>query len=51
MDSRRRRLVAGSLAAIPLSWVFVPLALLLIAAPAVMYFLPYRRVEMLHASA
>ena len=38
------------LAAIPLSWVFVPLALLLIAAPAVMYFLPDRHVEMLHTS-
>jgi uncharacterized membrane protein len=39
------------LAAIPVSWVFVPLALLLIAAPAVMYFLPDRHVEMLHGSA
>jgi hypothetical protein len=33
----------------PLSWVFVPLALLLIATPAVMYFLPDRQVEKLHA--
>jgi len=37
------------LAAIPLSWVFVPLALVLIATPAVMYFLPDRQVEKLHA--
>jgi len=36
------------LVAIPLSWVFVPLALLLIATPAVMYFLPDRHVENLH---
>jgi len=36
------------LAAIPLSWVFVPLAILLIATPAVMYFLPDRHVEKLH---
>ena len=39
------------LAAIPLSWVFVPVALLLIAAPAVMYFLPDRHVETLHGNA
>ncbi len=37
-----------SVASIPLSWVFVPLALLLIATPAVMYFLPDRQVEKLH---
>ena len=36
------------LAAIPLSWVFVPLALVLIATPALMYFLPDRQVERLH---
>ena len=47
----RKNLIAIGiyLAAIPLSWVFVPLALLLIAAPAVMYFLPDRQVEELHA--
>jgi len=39
------------LAAIPLSWVLVPLALVLIAAPAVIYFFPDRRVEVLHGSA
>jgi uncharacterized membrane protein len=36
------------LVAIPLAWLFVPLALLLIAAPAMMYFLPDRHVEKLH---
>ena len=46
----RKNLIAIGiyLAAIPLSWVFVPLALLLIAAPAAMYFLPDRQVEKLH---
>jgi uncharacterized membrane protein len=36
------------LVAIPLAWLFVPLAILLIAAPAMMYFLPDRHVEKLH---
>ena len=47
----RKNLIAIGiyLAAIPLSWVFVPLALLLIATPAAMYFLPDRQVEKLHA--
>ena len=45
----RKNLVALAIyiAAIPLAWVSVPLALLLIALPAVMYFMPDRRVEML----
>ena len=47
----RKNLIAIGIyvAAMPLSWVFVPLALLLIATPAVMYFLPDRQVEKLHA--
>jgi uncharacterized membrane protein len=47
----RKNLVAIGIyvAAIPLSWGFVWLALLLIATPAVMYFLPDRQVEKLHA--
>jgi hypothetical protein len=36
------------LVAIPLAWLFVPLAILLIAAPAMMYFLPDRHVEKRH---
>lgn len=45
----RKNLIAVAIyvAAIPLSWVFVPLALLLIAKPALMYFLPDRQVERL----
>jgi uncharacterized membrane protein len=35
------------LGAIPLAWVAVPVALLLIALPAVMYFMPDRRLELL----
>jgi uncharacterized membrane protein len=35
-------------AAIPLAWVYVQLALVLIALPAIMYFLPDRQVEKLH---
>ena len=47
----RKNLIAVGLyvVAVPLSWLFVPLALLLIATPAVMYFLPDRQVEKLHA--
>ena len=47
----RKNLIALGiyLTAIPLSWVLVPLALVLIATPAVMYFLPDRQVEKLHA--
>jgi len=43
----RKNLIAIGvyLAAVPLSWVLVPLALLLIATPAVMYFLPDRGAE------
>jgi uncharacterized membrane protein len=46
----RKNLIAVGfyLAAIPMSWVFVPLALLLITLPAVMYFLPDRQVEKMH---
>jgi uncharacterized membrane protein len=47
----RKNLIAIGIyvAAIPLAWLFVPLALLLITTPAVMYFLPDRHVEKLHA--
>jgi hypothetical protein len=46
----RKNLVAVGiyLAAIPLSWLFVPVALLLIATPAIMYFLPNGQIESLH---
>ena len=45
----RKNLMAVGIyvAAIPLSGLFVPLALLLIATPAVMYFLPDPHVERL----
>ena len=45
----RKNLLALALysASIPLAWLFVPLSLGLIALPAVMYFLPDRRVEAL----
>ncbi len=44
---RRKNLLAVTIYAIsiPLAWVNVPLSLALIALPAVMYFLPNRRVE------
>jgi hypothetical protein len=47
----RKNLIAIGIyvAAIPLAWLFVPLALLLITTPAVMYFLPDRHAEKLHA--
>jgi hypothetical protein len=46
----RKNLVAVGiyLAAIPLSWLFGPVALLLIATPAIMYFLPDGQIESLH---
>ena len=46
----RKNLIAVGIyvAAIPLAWLFIPLALLLIATPAVMYFLPDRQVEKLN---
>ena len=45
-EAARARAIAREF--LPLSWVFVPLALLLIAAPAVMCFLPDRHVERSH---
>jgi uncharacterized membrane protein len=46
----RKNLLALSfyVSAIPMSWACVPLALGLIALPAIMYFLPDRQVEQLH---
>jgi uncharacterized membrane protein len=49
---RKNLLAVGIyLSAIPLSWACVPLALGLIALPAIMYFLPDRQVEQLHQAA
>ena len=47
---RRKNLLAIMIYAIsiPLAWVYVPLSLSLIALPAVMYFMPDRRVEQRH---
>jgi uncharacterized membrane protein len=36
------------LISLPLAWVYVPLSIAFIAAPAVIYFIPDRRVETLH---
>ena len=47
MGQKNLMAVGIYVAAIPLSWLFVPLALLLIATPAVMYFLPDPHVERL----
>jgi uncharacterized membrane protein len=45
----RKNLIALAIyiTAIPMAWVWVPLSLLLIALPAVMYFMPERRLEIL----